>query len=81
METTEREELVIITPREGSEIERIREAKRVINNNLDTDIKELQAPLCKILGIEKNEAARTFIFGIICNFDTDEKLANKLTNK
>ncbi len=74
------EEITIITPREGSEINRIKEAQRVINNNLDTDIGELQVPLCKILGIENNGAAKTFIFGIICNFDTDENLAKQLIN-
>jgi len=72
------EELDIITPIEGAAIDKVIKAKKYINNNIDIDMKELYTPICEILGINRDRAAEAFIFGLICDFESNAESAKKL---
>jgi len=60
---------------EKSKIDRIIEAKQIINSNLDTDMNDLYGPVSEALGIENNEEAQSLIFRITCGLDSNEALS------
>jgi len=58
-----------------TKVERIIEAKRIINLNLDTDMSKLYGPISEVLEIENNSEAESLIFRITCGLDSNEALA------